>query len=88
MAFITRFFELAPSDKKRPHSESECSWRVATREGRVVLQLDTYGSDTRKDVGTISQSVQLDEAAALELMVVMESVFPGSLQLAIARARE
>ncbi len=69
--------ELEPSDKNQPHSESECSWRLATRDGEIVVQLDTYGSTARQDVGTISQSLQLDEATATALISVLEQVFPG-----------
>lgn len=77
MAFVTRMFELEPSEKKRPHSESECSWRVAYRNGEVVMQLDTYGSPTRQDVGTISQSLQLNEDMALDLVHAMARTFPA-----------
>ena len=81
MAFITRMFELEPSDKKRPHSESECSWRIAHRNDEVVLQLDTYGSPARQDVGTISQSLQLDETMALELVNALARTFPAVADL-------
>lgn len=81
MAFITGMFELEPSDKKRPHSESECSWRIAYRNDDVVLQLDTYGSPARQDVGTISQSLQFDEAMALELADALARTFPAVAEL-------
>jgi hypothetical protein len=77
MAFIVSLSRLSPLDgSRRPHSESECTWRESTRDGRKVLQLDTYGSPQRKDVGTISQSIQLDESSAAQLMGVIKRVFP------------
>ncbi|GAB3085706.1 hypothetical protein GCM10027054_05880 [Isoptericola nanjingensis] len=78
MAYIVSLSPLAPIEgSHRPHSESECTWRESTREGRKVLQLDTYGSPQRKDVGTISQSIQLDELTAAELLDVIGQVFPA-----------
>ena len=81
VAFITRMFELEPSEKKHLHSESECGWRIAYRSGEVVFQLDTYGSPTRQDVGTISQSLQLDEAMALEVVDALARTFPAVANL-------
>lgn len=76
MAYITRLYELESLESTRPHSKAECSWRVSSRGAERVLQLDTYGSPTRKDVGTVSQSIQLDERSAADLMEVIRSVFP------------
>ncbi len=83
MAFITRMFELEPSEKRRPHSESECSWRVAYRNDELVMQLDTYGSPTRQDVGTISQSLQLNEDMAVDLVHAMARTFPAVADLLV-----
>ncbi|MFE5339976.1 hypothetical protein ACFQ80_07125 [Isoptericola sp. NPDC056578] len=78
MAYIKSISRLAPIEgAHRSHSETECTWRESTREGRKVLQLDTYGSRQRRDVGTISQSIQLDEQAAAELLDVIGQVFPA-----------
>jgi len=76
MAFVNRFYPLEPSDKKRPHSECECSWRMARRGQQVVLQLDTYGSPQRQDGGTVSQSLQLDESTTAQLVAVIRTAFP------------
>lgn len=77
MAYIVSLSPLDPLEGRRPHSRSDCTWRVSSRDGEQVLQLDTYGSPERKDVGTISQSIQLDEERAAELVAVIRSVFPG-----------
>lgn len=84
MAFITRMFELEPSEKGRPHSESECSWRVAYRNDELVMQLDTYGSPTRQDVGTISQSLQFNDDMAVDLVHAMARTFPAVADLLVA----
>jgi hypothetical protein len=77
MAYITEFFESKTSTTSRPHSTCSCGWKTAERGGRKVLQLDTYGSDMRKDQGTVSQSIQVDKEHAKELMALIRRTFPG-----------
>ena len=76
MAYITEFFE-SKSGGSSHHSTCSCGWKIAERDGLKVLQLDTYGSDTRKDQGTVSQSIQVDQEAATELMSLIRHTFPG-----------
>lgn len=78
MAFVSEFFPLSAVDSKsRMHSSCRCGWRTADREGSVVLQLDTYGSDQRQDHGTVSQSIQIDRERAQELLDILRSTFHG-----------
>lgn len=77
MAFVTRPYPLDPLEKGRPHATTEYSWRLATRDGHTVLQFDSRGSTERKDVGTVSQSRQLDESTARELVAVIRTAFPS-----------
>lgn len=79
MAFVTRFFKV-PQPNGRRHSECECGWSVGTRDDVVVLQLDTYGSADRKMEQKVSQSIQLDEHAARELVKLLEVAFPRLLR--------
>lgn len=74
MAYITEFFESKSGGSSR-HSTCSCGWRVSDRDGARVLQLDTYGSDMRKDQGTVSQSIQLDQAKAEALVSLIKQVF-------------
>jgi hypothetical protein len=76
MAYITEFFESKSGGSSR-HSTCSCGWRVTDRDGARVLQLDTYGSDMRKDQGTVSQSIQVDKEQARELMELIRRAFPG-----------
>ena len=76
MAYITEFFE-SKSGGSSHHSTCSCGWKIAERDGLKVLQLDTYGSDMRKDQGTVSQSIQVDENQAKELMSLIRHTFPG-----------
>lgn len=86
MAYITEFFE-SKSGGSSHHSTCSCGWKIAERDGMKVLQLDTYGSDTRKDQGTVSQSIQLDEGHALELLDLIKATFPNSGNRAMASAK-
>lgn len=77
MAFLTSLSPRSPVQAPRVHSESEATWCRADRNGEAVVQVDTYGSSERKDVGTTNQSIQLDEAMAGELVEVLRKVFPN-----------
>lgn len=76
MARIGEFREVT-SQTNRLHSPVECGYRIFTVEGQTLLQLDTYGSTERKDRGSISQSVQLDEEAAETLAKLIVQAFPA-----------
>jgi len=76
MAYITEFFE-SKSGGSSQHSTCSCGWKIAERGGQRVLQLDTYGSDARKDQGTVSQSIQVDQEHALELIGLLQRTFTG-----------
>ncbi len=76
MALVTRFFKTSAPNGRR-HSECECGWSVTHRDDAVVLQLDTYGSTDRKAAPKVSQSLQLDEDGAKQLLQVIREVFPG-----------
>ncbi len=77
MARITQFEKLETMTSNRPHTKVECGYRVVnTSRDEVLLQLDTYGSDGRQIPGKTSQSVQLDEAAALDLVQIILKTYP------------
>ncbi len=76
MAFIEEFYPTPSEKTGRPHSTCACGWHVTEREGRTVLQLDTYGSANRRDPGTVSQSLQIDEDGAQTLIDLIYKTFP------------
>ena len=76
MARISEFHEVT-SQTHRLHGPVQCGYRVFAIGGETVMQLDTYGSSDRKDQGTISQSIQLDEGAAEELARLIVRAFPA-----------
>lgn len=76
MALISRF-EERPIVPSRVHDEVTCGFATAQLGGRTILQLETYGSRSRKIPGKVSQSIQIDERAARELKRILERSFPG-----------
>lgn len=77
MALIAQF-EPRPLAPRRLHSKVTCGYGVVEVEGTRVLQLETYGTVDREIPGKVSQSLQLDEAAARELKQLLDSAFPSS----------
>jgi hypothetical protein len=75
MALITDFSRVEKKTQKI-HEPVECGYSVfRDRQGEIVLQLDTYGTSERKLTNKVSQSIQLDEAAARELLKIITSTF-------------
>ncbi len=64
----------------RPHeSEVDCFYNVVRgTDGTPLLHLSTFGSDLRQSKPKSSQSIQIDEAIARELITLLEATFPGA----------
>jgi len=52
-----------------------CKYIVGEFDGKRVLQLNTYGSSSREIPDKLSQTLQFDEAAALQLFRMLKSEF-------------
>ena len=76
MALIGRF-EERPLEPLRVHAEVLCGYRALMVEGRLILQLETYGSTSRKMPDKVSQSLQFDRSGAAEMKRILERSFPG-----------
>jgi len=76
MALIDRFEESAGTRDKL-HDPVVCGWRVVDIDGRLLLQLDTYGSPERDQPGRVSQTIQLDKTRAVALLAILREAFPG-----------
>lgn len=63
----------------RPNKTSaDCAYAVVTRpNGSVLLNLTSFGSETRKNVGKPSQSMQFEEDTASQLLAVLLEAFPN-----------
>lgn len=68
----------------RPHeSEVDCFYHVINDpDGTRLLHLSTFGSDHRQSKPKSSQSIQIDERIARELISLLEITFPGAKQRA------
>ncbi len=61
----------------RPHkTDGDCEYQVVeSTDGARYLQLSTFGSDHRKDKGTVSQAIQFDADRARELAAIILKSF-------------
>jgi len=76
MGLVTRFTHR-PDSRPNFRTEVECGWNAADVGGRKLLRLETYGSADRELPGKRSQSLELDEAGARELLDILRRTFPG-----------
>jgi hypothetical protein len=76
MARVKEFVPDRANSKTHP-TLVECGWQVVGTADGPLLQLNTYGSDTRASGKKVSQTIQLDRAAAEELMRILTTTFPG-----------
>ncbi|MDX3002121.1 hypothetical protein PWY87_10600 [Kribbella solani] len=69
------FSEGTQSVKVHPTEVDCCYQIVMTRDGSKLLHLTTFGSDERQSKPKSSQSIQLDEVSARELIRVIQATF-------------
>jgi hypothetical protein len=76
---MTRIVRLRRGSRNvRVHpTTTEAQYQLVTGEDcRPYFQLSTFGSPDRKEVGTSSQTIQVDEEMARELVEAIRTVFP------------
>jgi hypothetical protein len=76
VALISKFVHVQ-KESNSVHDPVECGWTVFERNGATYVQLDTYGSGSRQIPGKVSQSIQVDEEAAGQLVRILRRGFPG-----------
>lgn len=76
MALI-RSFEHKPSARVAFRTEVVCGWTTAGAGKDRVLHLETYGSSTREIPGKVSQSLELNQRGAQELLRILRHAFPN-----------
>jgi hypothetical protein len=57
------------------HDEVRASYAVFEKDDRVFVQLDSYGRPGREHKGKKSQSMQLDEGSARQLVEILQTAF-------------
>jgi len=74
MALI-RNFTRKDRDRISLHDEIDATYTSFERDGRVLLQIDTYGRDTREMPGKQSQTIQLHSEGAFSLYTILKREF-------------
>lgn len=74
MALITHFQEKS-RDRYSIHDEISANYSAFERDGRSLLQIDTFGRSTRQQPGKLSQSIQLDRVGAFALYKILKTEF-------------
>ncbi len=76
MAVVRRLEQLT-LEEGSPHTEVQCTYSIVDdRDGRY-LQIDTYGSTTRKFPGKKSQSIRFAPEAIEQLKLLLAQHFDG-----------
>lgn len=65
-------------DRASLHDEIEATYSTFKRDGRTLLQIDTYGRSTRQVPGKQSQTIQLDREGAEALYSILKREFSFS----------
>ena len=76
MALI-RSFRHRPDANVGFRTEVDCGYTVGEVGDRTIVHLETYGSSTRAIPGKVSQSIELDEPAAGELVEILQRAYPS-----------
>lgn len=72
---LVRSFSRKPMDRNSIHDEILATYSSFERDGRVFIQIDSYGRDSREYPGKKSQSIQLDKIGAIALLNIIRKEF-------------
>ena len=75
MALITKFNRKPERERMSTHQGIEADYICIKRPDRVLLQIDTYGRNTRQNPGKQSQTIQLDRNSAAQLFAILKQEF-------------
>lgn len=70
---IVRKLEFFALQKDTPHSEVQGTYSVVNEKDGKYLQIDTYGSRTRKITGKKSQSIRFAPEAIQQLKALLQT---------------
>lgn len=76
MARVREFFPTTSAAKPHP-TEVECGFQSVLSSTGTLLQLSTFGSDSRQSEKKVSQTLQLDKEQAARLLQIIKDTFPG-----------
>ncbi|MEZ5924356.1 MAG: methionyl-tRNA formyltransferase [Hyphomicrobiaceae bacterium] len=72
---LSRRFERKHMERNSLHDEIEATYTVFEKDGRVLLQIDSYGRENREKPGKKSQTMQLDRQGASQLLAILRREF-------------
>lgn len=75
MALVRNFIKIMPKNKSHP-TEVDAEWCVVESETFKLLQISTFGSDSRQSQPKVSQTLQFDKNSAAILKKAIEQIFP------------
>ncbi|MGN6444480.1 hypothetical protein [Amnibacterium sp.] len=74
MAKIRTFTFRRAAAQAHP-TEVDATWAIAGSGPEALVQISTYGSDGRQSQPKVSQTIQIDEAVAAQLIDVLVDAF-------------
>jgi hypothetical protein len=75
---LVRHFTHKLRERYSLHHEIEAGYFAFEKDGKRLLQIDTWGRKSREKPGKQSQTIQLDKDGALELYKILKSNFDFS----------
>lgn len=71
-----RSFSRGRRDVRVHSTEVDCEYQIVQSPMGPLVQLSTFGSDSRKLGPKLSQTIQVDKAGAKELLAIIRTAFP------------
>ena len=75
MAMVTSLVKDDRTARSAHPTRIEARYLTLESDGNIVLQINSYGSDTRDVPGKLSQTLQFDEHSARQLFDVLKKEF-------------
>ena len=72
---IVRKLERVDLERDSKHTEVDCTYSIVETNGKKYLQIDTYGSSSRKIPGKKSQSIRFSPEAIEHLKLILMKQF-------------
>jgi len=70
---IVRNLEEINLERNIEHTEVECTYTIVRERHETFLQIDTYGSKSRKNEGKKSQSIRFSQEAIAQLKEIINT---------------
>ena len=75
---LVRSLEKQPADRYRVHGESAGTYKIFEHAGSTYLQINTFGSEFRRDSTHPSQTIQFGPEALVQLREILGREVQGA----------